>query len=111
MKGQQCCNHDIHYFQYQQKSNETYKNMQNDQKTMKYVKTYACCSKNHSIFFKKKLNMYRINSNIIVNDIAIEIKKISNIITKIKLTKTLIDFNLILKFIDVINKKQYALTK
>ena len=55
--------------------------------------------------------MYKTNSNIIVNDVAVEIKKIANIITKIELTETFIDFNLTLKLIDVINEKQYALTK
>ena len=30
--------------------------MQNDQKTMKYIKAYACCLKNHSTdFFQKKI--------------------------------------------------------
>ena len=55
--------------------------------------------------------MYKINSNVIVNNVVIEIKKIANIITKIELIETFINFNLILRFIDVINEKQYALTK
>ena len=63
------------------------------------------------ISLKKKLNTYRANPNAIVNDVAAEIRKIADIITEIELTEAFINLSLALKFIDVIDEKQYALAK
>ena len=60
---------------------------------------------------KKKLNTYKTNSNAIVDDIAVEIKKISNIITEIELTEAPTDLSLALKLTDAIDGEQYALIK
>ena len=87
MKKRQCYGHNIHHFQHRQESGKAYKEVQDCQRTM------------------KKLDTYRANPNATVDDVAVEIREIADIITEIELKEAPIDLSLALKLIDVINGK------